>query len=311
VQEWVDRLSAWLERTLGLSSDLQSKLFGTVAVFVILAVTTRLGRRITARAISNAPSRYSANKAINYTFGVLALAIVAKIWVQGITGLATYFGLLSAGVAVALQDPLINLAGWLFIVTRSPLEVGDRIQIGAHKGDVVDIRLFSFTILEIGNWVNSDQSTGRVIHIPNGWVFKNSVASYDRGFRYIWNEISVLITYESNWRRAKQVLQQTVNAHAEHLTEDATKQIDEAAERYHIKFSKLTPMVWTQVADSGIRLSLRYLCSPRNRRGSEHEMWESILEAFEELDDVELAYPTVRYYDNAVEAKPNARLSRV
>ncbi len=304
---WLTRVASWIELSLGISEEVQVRILGTVLVVVVYAVILRLVRRVAGRAVEDATSRYQVVKVASYTFGFVGLAVVIKIWLAGIAGLATYFGLLSAGVAVSLQDPIINLAGWVFIIARRPFEVGDRIQIGAHSGDVVDVRIFQFTLLEIGNWVVADQSTGRVIHVPNGWVFKNSVANYDKGFRYIWQEIPVVITFESNWRKAKEVLQQTVNDHAEHLTNDAMREIAEAADRYHIKFSKLTPVVWTSVTDDGIRLTLRYLCKPRERRSSAHEMWESILEAFENLPDVDLAYKTVRYFDNRSEGKPEAR----
>ncbi|NIP82375.1 MAG: mechanosensitive ion channel, partial [Gemmatimonadetes bacterium] len=88
--------------------------------------------------------------------------------------------------------------------------VGDRIQIGAHAGDVIDQRIFQFIVLEIGNWVDADQSTGRIIHIPNGLVFREPLANYTRGMQYIWNEIRVLVTFESNWKRAKQILDEIV-----------------------------------------------------------------------------------------------------
>jgi small-conductance mechanosensitive channel len=307
VANWLNRIAAWIELSLGISEEVQLRVLGTLLVVLTYASIVRLVRRVANRAVDDTANRYQIIKVATYTFGFVALAVVIKIWLAGITGLATYFGLLSAGIAVSLQDPIINLAGWVFIILRRPLEVGDRIQIGPHAGDVVDVRIFQFTLLEIGNWVNADQSTGRVIHVPNGWVFKNSVANYDKGFRYIWQEIPVVVTFESNWRKAKEVLQRTVTEHAEHLTSDAMREIDEAADRYHIKFSKLTPVVWTSVVDDGIRLTLRYLCKPRERRASTHEMWESILEALEELPDVDLAYKTVRYFDNRGEGKPDAR----
>jgi small-conductance mechanosensitive channel len=309
VVEWLRRVTAWIEFTLGISEDVQLRILATLGVFFAYAIALRVLRRIVARTVTDATNRYQVVKAITYFFGFLAVAVVAKVWLQGVTGLATYLGLLSAGVAVSLQDPIINLAGWLFIVSRRPFEVGDRIQIGPHTGDVVDIQIFQFTLLEVGNWVHADQSTGRVIQVPNGWVFKNPVANYDKGFRYIWHEIEVVLTFESNWRRAKEVLLKTVTDHAEHLTADATRQIQEAADRYHIKFTKLTPVVWTSVVDHGIRLTMRYLCKPRERRKSANEMWESILEALEKLPDVDMAYTTVRYFDHRFEGKPNAKPS--
>lgn len=113
-----------------------------------------------------------------------------------------------------MRDPLINFAGWMFIMLRKPFVVGDRIQIGEHRGDVIDTRIFQFTMVEIGNWVDSDQSTGRIIHIPNGWVFNHSTANYSQGFAFIWNELPIIITFESNWEKAKKILTAVVKEHS-------------------------------------------------------------------------------------------------
>ena len=229
--------------------------------------------------------------------------MVLKIWVHGVTGLATYFGLLSAGLAIALQDPVANFAGWLFIIVRRPFALGDRIQIGQHMGDVIDIRPFRFVMMEVGNWVKAEQSTGRVIHVPNALIFKNPVANYDEAFGYIWNELEVVVSMESDWKAAKAELLRIVNEHAEKLTPDVTHRIRMAADSLHIKFGKTTPVVWTSVADSGVRLTVRYLCKPRERRSSASEIWETVLEAFAAMPAVDLAYPTTRFFDNAAEGK--------
>jgi small-conductance mechanosensitive channel len=293
----------WTEQSLGLSPALASRLLQTVITIALVLLLRRLSRRLLARAVTEGSTRYLVNKGIAYALGVTGIIALLKIWTDGVTGVATYLGLASAGVAIALQDPLTNLAGWLFIVIRRPFSVGDRVQIGAHTGDVVDIRIFRVILLEIGNWVHADQSTGRLLHIPNGWVFKNAVASYDQAFGYIWNELELTLTFESNWRRAKDVLTRTVTDHAEQLTLDAQTRLFAAAEHYHIKFAKLTPVVWTAVADSGIKLTMRYLCRPRERRSSSSEIWESVLESIAGMPDVDLAYPTMRYFDNVGEGK--------
>ena len=293
----------WAEVSLGISRLFTLRLAETVFTIALVFVLRRVSRRVVVRTVSDTSTRYLVNKGLAYTMGVAGLIALLKIWTEGVAGVATYLGLASAGVAIALQDPLTNFAGWLFIVIRRPFSVGDRIQIGAHVGDVVDVRIFRILLLEIGNWVHADQSTGRLIHVPNGWIFKNAVASYDQAFGYIWNELELTVTFESNWRRAKEVLARTVTDHAEKLTADAERRIEAAAEHYHIKFSKLTPVVWTSVADSGIRLTMRYLCRPRERRSSASEIWESVLDSVEGMPDVDLAYPTTRYFDNAAEGK--------
>lgn len=299
----MDRLAS----LLGVSADTLARLAGTVAVLLGWFVVGRLTRRVIVRTVDDSASRFHMSRVAGYVIGIAAMIVTARVWIQGIAGIATYLGLVSAGIAIALQDPITNLAGWLFILIRRPFKIGDRIQVGQERGDVVDIRPFRFLMLEVGNWVHADQSTGRVLHIPNGSIFKHTIANYDEAFGYIWNEIEVTITFESDWRAAKKALEKILEEHTEKLDDHVRKKIDAAAETLHIKFPKLTPVVWTSVVDSGVRLTMRYLCQPRQRRSSAAEVWEAVLDAFHAEANVDLAYPTTRRFDNVTEGKPGAR----
>lgn len=295
-----------LERALtaiGIDPAFGSRIVATLAVLVAWVLVMRLVRRVLARTVDDISSRFSIVKLISYVVALLGVVTIARLWSAGIAGIGTYLGLLSAGIAIALQDLISNLAGWLFIIIRRPFRVGDRIQIGAHSGDVVDIRPFRFVMLEIGHWVHADQSTGRLLHVPNGWVFKNSVANYDSAFGYIWNEIEVTVTFESDWRKAKKALEGIVGENAERIEPDVRRQINAAAETLHIQFSKLTPVVWTSAVASGVCLTVRYLCKARERRGSESAIWEKVLDSFATMQDVDLAYPTTRFFEHAAEGK--------
>jgi small-conductance mechanosensitive channel len=222
--------------------------------------------------------------------------LVGAIWVPAFKQFGAFLGLITAGLAIALKDPITNLAGWLFILFRKPFVIGDRVQVGEHTGDIIDIRLFQFTMLEIGNWVEADQSTGRIIHLPNGKVFLEPQANYSTGFEYIWNEIRVLITFESNWTKAKSILEEIINKHSKNIDLKAKKEILEASKNYMIYYKNLTPIVYTSVKESGVQLTIRYLCNPRRRRGSENEIWENILIEMNTNEDIEFAYPTTRFY---------------
>ena len=301
------RVEALVERSLGISPELFGHLVGTALVLVICFVVRWVISVIVRRRLKDLGRQYVALKTVNYLTGFLALAVILKIWIGGIAGLAAYLGILSAGLAIALQDPLTNLAGWLFITTRKPFVVGDRIEIGEHAGDIIDVRLFQFSMVEIGNWVDADQSTGRIIHIPNGWVFKKPQANYTHGFNFVWNEIPVTVTFESNWVRAKEILTDIAANHSAIQSEHAEQEVRKAARKYLIFFQHLTPIVWTSVADIGVTLTVRYLCEPRKRRSSTAGIWEDVLQAFKEADDIDFAYPTTRFYDNAREGKPGAR----
>ena len=128
-----------------------------------------------------------------------------------------------------------------------------------------------------------------------------------KGFEYIWDEIPVLITFESNWKKAKLCLLEIADKHALHLSQEAEKRVRKAAKKFMIFYSKLTPTVYTSVRDCGVLLTIRFLCTPRQRRGTEQALWEDILEKFSQCPDIDFAYPTQRFYNNVLEGKSEAR----
>jgi len=259
--------------------------------------------------IEDLSQRYQWRKFSLYISVFIIVLFLASNWLGLIGSVGTFLGLMGAGIAIALKDPIVNIAAWLFILIRQPFKVGDRIQIGNNAGDVIDIRIFQFSLIEIGNWVDADQSTGRVIHIPNGTVFITPQSNYAAGFAHIWNEIPVLITFESDWKKAKNILTEILNSNAMEISEKAEKKIKAAAKKFLIYYSKLTPIVYTTIRDSGILLTMRYLCDPRKRRTTEEEILEKVLEEFGNCKDIDFAYPTTRFYNNLSEGKEGTKPS--
>ena len=300
----ISDLTQKLQQTLGVSPEALTDVILTVLVVVFLWLVRKAVLRAALRRTDDVHSNYRWRKSTAYIAFGIGVVLVARIWFQGMGSLSTMIGLVSAGIAIALKDALVNLAGWVFIVWRHPFVVGDRIEVGGVAGDVIDQRIFQFTLMEIGNWVQADQSTGRIIHVPNGRVFTDALANYSKGFQYIWDEVGVLITFESNWQKAKHILQEIAVRHAEHLSAQAERRVREASKKFMIFYSKLTPIVYTSVEDSGVMLTLRYLTEPQKRRGRLQAIWEDVLQAFAEHDDIDFAYPTQRFYSNSREGKP-------
>ena len=294
----MQKIVIWLEQVLNINQPTIYKIISTILILVAGWIVYRIIRGVLTNRNKNIDSRYQWHKAIDYLFFILGIFVIGRIWYEGMTAVATFLGLVSAGIAMALKDPIVNFAGWLFIIWRKPFSVGDRIQIGEHAGDVVDQRIFVFTIMEIGNWVNADQTTGRVMYLPNGWVFTQAVANYTHGPRVIWNEIPVTITFESDWKQAKQILQSLVNNYHARENVNVESEFQSAARNYPLKYDKLTPIVYTSVRENGVQLTLRYLCKPRVRRGSSEYFWEEILSAFSENQHIHFAYPTQRFISN-------------
>ena len=284
---------------LGMTPESQIKVVKSLLVVLFFLLVRSVLMRVLLRNVTDVRQRYSWSRGVTSTIAVLILIFLGVIWFAGLERIATFAGILGAGLAVALHDTIANIAGFLFIMIRRPFEVGDRIEIEGVAGDVIDIRVFQFSLLEIGNWVDADQSTGRILQVPNGKVLRAVTASFNKGFDYIWHEIPVLITFESDWKKAKGILEAIVDDDSFIVAEEVERQVRRAASRYLIYSGKVTPIVYTTVRDSGVLLTVRYMTKPKTRRGTEQRLWEQILEQFSENDDIELAYPTVRYYDQS------------
>lgn len=307
VSSWWSDLIGWIQQFLGLSNVAIERLVWTLIAWLAFMLLRLAVSFVIHHRVKDVARSYLLRKSTHYFFGFAVVIVTLVIWFGNLTGWAAYLGILSAGLAIALQDTVTNIAGWIFITVRKPFTVGDRVQIGDHRGDVIDIRLFQFTLVEVGNWVNADQSTGRIIHIPNGWVFKKSTANYTRGFNFIWNELAITLTFESNWEKAKTILSEIATKHSILKTQEVQNQVRNAAKKYMIFFEHLSPIVWTSVVDNGVTLTIRYVCDPRKRRSSEGEIWQDVLRAFGANDDIDFAYPTTRFYNNVSEGKPGAR----
>ena len=291
-------LSEFIYDVTGISTAMQTKLFATFVIIVILSVLRVSVLRMVWRHTKDVKVRYQWKRMLSFIVPMLGLVMVAAVWASAFEQFGAFLGLMTAGFAIALKDPLTNLAGWIFILFRKPFAVGDRVQVGEHTGDIIDIRLFQFTMLEVGNWVAADQSTGRIIHLPNGKVFQEPQANFSSGFEYIWNEIPVLITFESDWKKAKRILESIIEKYTLDIDVKAQKEIHEASKNYMIYYKHLTPIVYTAVKENGVQLTVRYLCNPRRRRGTENEIWQEVLTYFGTKEKIHFAYPTTRFYSH-------------
>jgi small-conductance mechanosensitive channel len=297
----------WITGFNGLDAEFQINLLRSVIAILVIWVAHMLLRRAVLGRIEDRAVRYRMSKSISYVAVLIGFLLVGRIWYAGVESAATFLGLLSAGIAIALRDMVSSIAGWLFIVWRKPFHIGDRVQVGDICGDVIDMRIFQFSLLEIRNWIDADQPTGRIVHIPNHKIFNEPLANYSRGTRYIWHEIPVLLTFESDWETAKRELQTIADRHGGDRADVARQDLRRASSRFLLYELDFDPRVFTSVEDSGVLLTIRYLTEPRRRRATNEAIWEDILRAFAAHDDIDFAYPTIRTYDNTLEGKEGAR----
>lgn len=301
----MDTIRNTLQLYLNLHPEMQARLLNSLLIILgLILLRMVLLWFVNRRFRQDTRALYSWRKGTEYLIVILGIFLVGRLWLEGVQSLATYLGLVSAGVAIALQDLIVNLAGWGFIIWRRPFSVGDRIEISGHSGDVIDVRIFAFSLLEIGARIDAEQSTGRVVHLPNGIVFREAVANFSQGLPYIWNEIPVLVTFESNWEQAKAIVTRVVNQYAPEVGEEAKAYGRKGGQRFVISYGNVAPAVYTKASANGVLLTMRYLVNPRQRRNSEQQMWEAILRAFAQHEDIDFAYETVREFNHWREGKP-------
>lgn len=284
---------------LSKDNEILFKIIYTIIILVISWIIKSFINHIIQKKIDENNARFTVKKIVHYLLTLLAVIFIGSVWIVNFSKIGTVFGLFAAGIAISLKDIFLNITGWLFIYIRRPFTIGDRIEIDGSAGDVIDIRLFQFSILEIKNWVDADQSTGRIIDIPNGLVFTNHQINFNKGFDYIWNEIKILVTFESDWEKAKSILGEIIETECEPVIKQAKDELTKATKKYLIMYANIKPIIYTSIEDSGVLLTIRYLCKPRNRRNSEHNIYEKILKEFTQQSSVDFAYPTKRLYNHS------------
>ena len=298
--------SAWLK-----NSDPLHKFALTIIVLVAIVI---FAEAISPRLIdpnATIDLRHKMRRSIQWLRAAAMAAAIFVIWGPPVENLGVFLGIVGAGLALSLQEILLSIAGWGYIWLKKPFDISDRIEISEKIGDVIDIGLLHTTMIEVGNWVLADQSTGRLVIVSNSAFLREAIFNYTKGFPFVWNELQVIVTFESDWRRAKELILELSREEDHKIASEVRRQIDLMQKSYAImRYRELGSIVYTSIAANGVALTLRYLTPVRARRTTEHKLNEGVLDAFAKEESIDFAYPTTRYYDNTSEGKVGARIGK-
>jgi small-conductance mechanosensitive channel len=221
-----------------------------------------------------------------------ALGIVL-LWARLLEHTGTFLGILGAGLAVALREPLLSIAGRIAILAGHMFSVGDRIQIDKLSGDVIDVGFFYTRMMEIGNWIQADQVTGRILQMPNSLIFGTPIFNYTQNFSFIWDEIKLPITYDSNYEKASKILHDAAAEYSREFLQGAEQQLDEMRKYFLVPAMDVKPTVFLKVTDNWLELSLRYVTDPKKRRAATNFLFTEIFKRVREEDDIQIASSTM------------------
>lgn len=279
------------------------KLFESVlTIAVVYALFSVIVEELLVARFKDTRTRYSFRKATSISMAVVAVVVLLRIWIPDPQALLVAYGVVGAGIAVALQDLFKNVAGSIAIFFGGLYEVGNRIEINGTYGDVIDIGLMNTTMLEIREWIGADQATGRITTIPNGAVLSKPLQNYTKHHKYLWDEIVIVVTPESDWQRALTLMEQVGHEHTREFVEQADKSLTRLERYYYVEGHILDPNAYIQPHANGYELTLRYVVDAWKRRSTNSDIWSGILQAFEADPGIEIA-PTTYAVAEYPEAK--------
>jgi len=272
-------------------------MYSSISVFVLYSVFSFLINEIGLRYLGTSKIRYLFRKSVSMLLLVVISAVLLRIWIPNPQALIVAYGVIAAGIAVSLQDIVKNFIGGLTIFFGGLYQVGNRIEINGTAGDVIDIGLFNTTMLEIGEWIDADQATGRITIVPNGAVLKEPTKNYSKQHSYLWDELSIVITSESDWQEAMRLMSEIGLNHTKDFVEEASKSLTRLERYYYVEGHILDPNTYVKPDNNGYKLTLRYVVNAWKRRSTHSDIWSDILITFDDHKLIKIAPVTYSVYE--------------
>lgn len=262
----------------------------TIIFFFILSIIKKIGIKIIKR-IKDSKTEYLYTQKYKLIISILKLIIFIFIWGDYLNKFLTIISLISAGFTIALRDLIFNFFSGIYIKIKKPFEIEDRIEINNYKGDVININALNFEVLEVNNETFIGQSTGVITHIPNSNIFNYPLRNYNKAFKYIWNELTVKVPLNCNISKTKSIIYKIVNSNEiiKNIPPKMRNQIKNISTDYRIYYNQYDPIIYTQVVDGHIELTVRYLVHPKKARYVNSSIWNKIIESYhsQEIDLLE------------------------
>ncbi len=254
------------------------RIVATGAGIIILYTIVRILQRSVGRYVEDSDTRYRARKFISLLGYVAGIVLVASIFSDRFGQLTVALGVAGAGIAFALQEVIASVAGWVAVSFGNLYRPGDRVQLGGIRGDVIDIGVLRTTLMECGQWVNGDLYNGRIVRVANSFVFKEPVFNYSADFPFLWDEISLGVKYGSDYRMARNIMEQVGREVVGDYAAGAKATWEEVVRKYRIEEARVDPVVTLVANDNWMDFTLRYIVDYKARRITKDRLFTRIIE---------------------------------
>jgi small-conductance mechanosensitive channel len=245
---------------------------------IIINVLVRTLQRQAAKHINAKEMRYSIRRGLTFVGYFSIVVLIIGSFSNQLQNITVALGVASVGIAFALQEIIVSIAGWIALSFAQFYRIGDRVQLGGIKGDVIDISVLRTTIMEMGEWVKADQYNGRIVKIANSFVFKEPVYNYSGDFPFVWDELTVPIKHGSDHHLARSLIIDAANKVVGNFSQEAEKSWKEVTLKYAVENAMVQPAAFLIVNDNWMEFTLRYVVDFKKRRGTKDEIFSHILD---------------------------------
>ncbi len=252
-----------------------------IAILIVILLAIQLIRRYLKKRISNTAIRYKSQKGIEILGYVLLIFLAITYFSGSIKDFTIIIGLFTAGLAFTLQELILSIAGSIYIFLVKVYKPGDRIEINGIKGDVIDVDSIYTTMMEIGQWVESDNYSGRIVKLSNAFVFKGPIYNYSQDFPFIWDQFNLPIRYGSDMELAKTIVLKIASETLSEYTKASKSQWEAVVNKYYIEDAEVGPTLAIRLTDNWVEFNLRYIVDYKKRRLTRHLLHDNIRKAFE------------------------------
>ncbi len=277
----ITQICDYIEKITTIKSEYIYSILISLVIIAIIQAIKHILVRINKRKKQKAREKYMYNKKTSAMATVIMFILLFFVWAEYLKSFLTIITFISTAITLSLKDIIFNFFSGIYIRTSKIFSLEDRIEVNDLKGDVVNINKTGFDLLEIGDRVNGEQSTGRIVHVPNSIVFSYPVKNYVKAFKYIWDEIKINIPLDADVYKTKKELYKIIkkNSIVRNIPNKMEDEVNDASAEYRLYFNNLEPIIYVQVIDDHIELYLRFLVHPKKQRNIENSIWLDILKA--------------------------------
>lgn len=254
-------------------------IFAFLGVLIIYSLV-RLVLKWLSRTVQHPDTRYRLRKFFTFLGYLIGIFFLVNIFSDRLGQLTVIFGVIGAGIAFALQEVIVSIAGWIALSFGNFYKIGDRIQLGGITGDVIDMGVLRTTLMETGQWIRGDVYNGRIVRVANSFVFKEPVFNYSADFPFLWDEITIPIHFKCDYRLAKDTLMRLAREVTGDYADFAKEKWNAMMTQYRIEPASLDPQIILVLTDNWMEFTVRFIVDYRKRGITKTMMYEKVLDAF-------------------------------